>query len=100
MKNRNSSFKQLRVHSKVVPVYSCPEAGQRCPVYLLDLYISKLPEEAKEKDLVYVRPLEKLLHDASKPWYSAVPVGNHTLQQMVKRCAQMLVLMATRQTTA
>ena len=54
-------------------------------MYLLDLYISKLPEEAKEKDLVYVRPLEKLPHDASKPWYSAVLVGNHTLQQMVKK---------------
>ena len=84
-KNRNGSFKQLHVSSKVVPVYSCPEAGQRCPVYLLDLYISKLPEEAKEKDLVYVRPLEKQPHDPSKPWYSAVPLGNHTLQQMVKK---------------
>ena len=84
-KNRNGSFKQLHVSSKVVPVYSCPEAGQRCPVYLLDLYISKLPQEAKEQDLVYVRPLEKQPHDTSKPWYSAVPIGNHTLQQMVKK---------------
>ena len=31
-KNRNGSFKQLHVRSKVVPVYSCPEAGIRCPV--------------------------------------------------------------------
>ena len=66
-------------------MYSCPEAGPRCPVYLLDLYISKLPKGAKEKDLVYVQPLEKLPHDASKLWYSAVPVGNHTLQQMIKK---------------
>ena len=51
----NGSFKQLHVRSKVVPVYSCPEAGQRCPLYLLDFYISKLPEEAKKQDLVHVR---------------------------------------------
>ena len=38
-----------------MPVYPCPEAGEKCPVYLLDLYISKLPDKAKETDLVYVR---------------------------------------------
>ena len=54
-------------------------------MYLLDLYISKLPEEAKKQDLVYVRTLENQPHDPSKPWYSAVPIGNHTLQQMVKK---------------
>ena len=48
-KNRNGSFKQLHIKSKVVPVYPCPEAGERCPVYLLDLYISKLPEEHKRR---------------------------------------------------
>lgn len=58
-KNQNGSFKQLHVNSKVVPVFPCPEAGQRCPMYLLDLYISKLPEEAKQNDLLYIRPLEK-----------------------------------------
>jgi hypothetical protein len=89
-KNRNGSFKQLHVRSKVVPVYSCPEAGKRCPVYLLDLYISKLPEEAKEKDQLYVRPLKKQPDDASKPWYSTVPIGNHTLQQMVKKDVLMI----------
>jgi hypothetical protein len=36
-KNRNGSFKQLHVKSKTVPVYACPHAGVKCPVYLLDL---------------------------------------------------------------
>ena len=39
-KNRNGTFKQLRVKSKVVPLFPCPEAGERCPVHILDKYIS------------------------------------------------------------
>ena len=85
-KNRNGSFKQLHIKNKVVPVFACPEAGERCPVRILDQYISKLPEEAKQKDLFYVRPLEKKPLELSKPWYSSVPLGKHTLQQKV--CAE------------
>ena len=88
-KNRNGSFKQLHLKGKVVPVFPCQEARLKCPVHLLDLYISKLPEEAKKNDLFYVRPLEKKPIDPGKPWYSAVPLGKHTLQQKVKRmCAE------------
>ena len=32
-KNRNGSFKQLRVKNKVVPLYPSPEAGKHCPVH-------------------------------------------------------------------
>ena len=81
-KNRNGTFKQLRVKSKVVPLFPCPEAGSRCPVRILDKYISKLPLEAKEKDLFYVRPLQKVIAD--KPWYSSVPLGKHTLHSNLK----------------
>ena len=87
-KNRNGSFKQLHIKSKVVPVFPCPEAGERCPVHLFDKYISKLPTAAKEMDLFYVRPLDKKPQDPNMPWYSAVPLGKHTLQQKVKKmCA-------------
>jgi len=86
-KNRNGSFKQLHIKSKVVPVYPCPEAGEWCPVYLLDLYISKLPEEAKIKDILYVRPLQKKPSDPSKPWYTSIPIGKHTLHTK-SMCAQ------------
>ena len=82
-KNRNGTFKQLRVKNKVVPLHPCPEAGERCPVFVLDKYISKLPVEAKEKDLFYVRPLEKT-SSVNKPWYSSVPVGKHSLQAKMK----------------
>ena len=82
-KNRNGTFKQLRVKNKVVPLHPCPEAGERCPVFVLDRYISKLHEEAKEKDLFYVRPLEKI-SSLSKPWYSSVPIGKHSLHAKMK----------------
>ncbi len=88
-KNRCGSSKQLRIKSKVVPVYPCPEAHERCPVYLLDLYISKLPEVAKQKDLFYVRPLGKKPLDPSKLRYSAVPVGKHSLHNKVKTMCAM-----------
>ncbi len=88
-KNRNGSFKQLHIKSKVIPVYPCPETHERCPVRLLDLYISKLPEEAKKKDLLYVHSLEKKPLDPSKPWYTDVPVGKHTLHTKVKTMCAM-----------
>lgn len=80
-KNQNGSFKQLHINSKVVPVFPCPEAGDRCPVRLLDLYISKLPTDVKENDLLYVWPLDKKPQD---PWYSAVPLGKHTSAKIEK----------------
>ena len=83
-KNRNGSFKQLRVKSKVVPLYACPEAGERCPVHILDKYIAKLPSEARERDLFYVRPLQKFTSDPTCPWYTSVPLGKHTLQSKLK----------------
>ena len=62
-KNRNGSFKQLHVKSKTVPVYACKEAGVRCPVNILDLYISKLPSKAVEDDVFYICPLKEIPSD-------------------------------------
>ena len=57
-KNRSGGLAQLHVKNKSVEIHKSPEAGDR-HCRLLDLYISKLPEEAVEKDLFYVRPMEK-----------------------------------------
>ena len=84
-KNRNGSFKHLHVKNKIVPVSACPAAGERCPVHILDLYISKLPPQAFEKDLFYVRPLEETPTDPTSPWFTAVSVGKHTLNDKVKK---------------
>ena len=55
-----------------------------CHVRLLDMYIDKLPAEAKSKDCFYFTPLQKLPGDPTKPWFSAVPVGWNKLDRMVK----------------
>ena len=57
----------------------------KCPVYLLDLYISKLPSKAVENDIFYARPLESAPIDPSAPWFAATPVGKHTLNDKVKK---------------
>ena len=86
-KNRSGGLAQLHLKNKCVEIYRNPEAGDRCHCRILDLYISKLPSEAKDKDLFYVRPMEKT--NSSTPtyersvWYYSIPVGRNKLAQMV-----------------
>ena len=74
-KNHPGTYQQLHLESKIVPIYSSKDAGDRCHVYLLDLYLSKLPREAVESDIFYVRPLQDAPFDQTS-WYTAAPVGN------------------------
>ena len=80
-KNRQGTFWQLHLANKEVPIYACPTAGDRCHVRLLDLYLQKLPSEAIEKDIFYVRPLKKIPSDPSSPWYTSAPIGRITLDK-------------------
>ena len=80
-KTRNGSFKKLYVPTKVVPVYACPEAEEKCPVSILDMYLSKLPKDAFEKALFCVRPLSVVPTNSDDPWYTAVPTGRDTLHK-------------------
>lgn len=52
-KTNNGTFKKLHVKSKNVPILENPEAGERCPVFILDMYFSKLPDEAFKKDIFF-----------------------------------------------
>ena len=79
-KKRQGGLKQM---NKVVTIVSNTSVGNRCPVFLIDLYISKLPPVAKEKDIFYCRPLTNLPKDSSGPWYIGVPIGKNTLCSMV-----------------
>ena len=87
-KNRNGTFKQLHVPNKIVPLYRCPEAGEHCPVHILDMYFSKLPKEALADD-IFFRPLENVPTDSMSLWYSgAQPIGKNTLELKLSRmCA-------------
>ena len=82
-KNRNGGFYQLDIENKNVEIYKNTTDSKRCLVSLLDLYFSKLPQSAKDKDIFYCRPLNK--YTADGPWYSEQPRGKHFLSDMVKK---------------
>lgn len=63
----------------MVHQYETPECGERCYVALLDKYIAKLPPEAFDADVFYLRPADSL-----KQWYSRQPLGRNTLASMMK----------------
>ena len=52
-KNRQGGISQLKLKSKSVKILENHDIGDRCHCTLLDLYISKLPAEAKSMDLFY-----------------------------------------------
>ena len=68
-------------------IHENKENGDRCHCCTLDLYISKLPLEAREKDLFYVCPVERLNKKKntfdSSVWYYSIPIGRNKLSQMV-----------------
>lgn len=82
-KNRKGGLTEMRLEHKNVSSFANPEAGDRCHVHLLDLYISKLPQEAIEKGNFYCRPLETRPSDHSKPWFTSIPIGRNYLAKMV-----------------
>ena len=59
-KTNSGSFKKIHVKGKTVPIYVCPDLGERCPEYILDKYLSKLPQKAFECDLFYLCPLTQV----------------------------------------
>ena len=50
-KNRKEVIHQVHLDNKVVTHYADSTLGKRCFVYLMELYVSKLSDVAKEKDL-------------------------------------------------
>ena len=80
-KNRPGGISQLKVTNKSVKIVANHDAKERCHTYLLDKYIQHLPEDAKQADVFYVRPLEKFRHGST--WYTSVPVGKNKLAKMV-----------------
>ena len=83
-KYRQGGLAQLRMENKTVPIYSSVDAGERCHVHILDMYIKKLPEDVIRNDYFYARPLLKIPSDPDEPWFAAVPVGKNVLATMFK----------------
>ena len=65
--------------NKVVLVYASRSTRPRCLVYLLDLYLSKLPAGSKERHMFYLRPAAKVPADLTAPWYERALVGKEKI---------------------
>ena len=53
-------------------------------MYLLDLYLSKLPPTAQSQDTFYLRPVGKTPSDPAAPWYECAPVGKEKLRKFLR----------------
>ena len=47
-------FKQLHIRNKVVPLFSCPEAEDHCPVHIFDQYFCRFFEESFLNDILFI----------------------------------------------
>ena len=68
--------------NKRVEIIENPDAGIRCHCRLLDLYNSKLPEEAEEKVLFYICPKERVNKTSTcehSSLYYSIPIGCNEL---------------------
>ena len=92
-KNRQGGESQLKLKNKCFEILENEEAGDCCHCKLLDMYISKLPEEVKAKDLFYVRPLEEVKSDSTKPWYYCAPIGRNKLSKMVAEMCKLACIL-------
>jgi hypothetical protein len=87
-KNQSGGLAELKVENKCVPCPAVPEKNPECLVFLLDLYLSKLPDYAFKEDILYCRPKAYTPSDDSKPWYDPIPVGRNKLSSIVKDMCQ------------
>ena len=79
-KNRSGGLQDFKVANKSVSTYAL--GGERCHVYLLDLYLSKLPVEAFIEDVFYMRPLAIIPARADMPWFLKNRLGQNSCSKM------------------
>ena len=92
-KNNQHRFKDIHSVNKKVKVYAQPDSD-RCIVHLLDCYIhSKLPEDSPG---FYLRPLERVPVDGTKPWYCRSRIGVNTLKKFVPDTLRLCLLTGTK----
>ena len=83
-KNRPGSSHQLNQDNKVVTQFAKPELGDKCHVYLLELYLSKLPDRAVQRDIFYMKAKNRIPDSPGDPWYMDIPMGHNTLGKFLK----------------
>ena len=82
-KNRAGRLKQIKQEKKVVHQYEGEDLA-RYHVLLLDKFLSKLPIEVQQTDIVYLKPKAVVPMDATAPLFTSVPIGSNVLGQMMK----------------
>ena len=75
-KNHPGSSHHLNQDNKVVTQFAKPD---KCHVYLLELYLSKLPDSAVQRDIFYMKAKNHIPDSPGDPWYTDVPVGHNAL---------------------
>ena len=82
--NKSSLRHSSTEASRTVTIDADTEKGNRCHVYILDIYLQKLPREAIDTDIFYHQPSL----DPRKQWFYSNPVGRNTLSRLPKEiCA-------------
>jgi hypothetical protein len=76
---------------KITHIMADPSAGQRCHVFLLDTYLSKIPPSALQRDHFYLQPLKKpilSLDGLKQIWYAERSFGKNSLDKITKHIAE------------
>lgn len=81
-KTNRGGIKHKKYTGKTVSVYPASNL-ERCPVTILELYMSKLPS-LRKNNCLYLRPLTSV-STYCDIWYKDAPVGVNTLQGVVKK---------------
>ena len=80
-KNNQHRFKDVNMQNKVCRTYAQVDS-ECCVVKLLDAYFEKLPPHAQ---YFYMRPLERVPDEQSKPWYTKQRVGINTMKDILRK---------------
>ena len=83
-KNRPGGSHQRNQDNKVVTQFAKPELGDKCHVFLLELYLSKLPDSALQRDIFYMKAKARIPDSPGDPWYTDAPLGHNTLGKLLK----------------
>ena len=78
-KNYQGYFSESNKSNKIVKVFAEPESD-KCPVRILDSYLSKLP---KNPPAFYLQWLTRVPESSIQPWYKRVRVGINPLKRMM-----------------
>ena len=89
-KNRSGGIADFRVPNKVVTIHMNRHSPDRCHVRILDAYISRVPDLARQFDAFYLQSMSSAdCGIPGAPWYKQQRIGINKLQGMVKNmCLQ------------